>query len=68
MQLVHAPEATNATFLGAPLVGDLAKVAAARRFMDPTGHYNRPDIFKLLVDTTARQATTAAGNDADAVP
>lgn len=28
MQLVHAPEATNATFLGAPLVSDLAKVAA----------------------------------------
>jgi nitrilase len=38
---------------------DLAEVAAARRFMDPTGHYNRPDIFRLLVDTTSRQATTA---------
>ena len=37
---------------------DLAEVAAARRFMDPTGHYNRPDIFQLLVDTTSRQATT----------
>jgi len=33
---------------------------AGRRFMDPTGHYNRPDIFRLLVDTTNRQATTAA--------
>ncbi len=38
---------------------DLGEVAAARRFMDPTGHYNRPDIFRLLVDTTSRQATTA---------
>ena len=50
---------------------DLAKVAASRRFMDPTGHYNRPDIFRLLVDTTSRQAsiptdlaTPADGKDA----
>jgi len=41
---------------------DLTQVAAARRFMDPTGHYNRPDIFRLLVDTTPRQATTATGS------
>ncbi len=52
---------------------DLAAVAASRRFMDPTGHYNRPDIFRLLVNTTSRQATTATGadssfdRDADAV-
>jgi len=37
---------------------DLAKVSAGRRLMDPTGHYNRPDIFKLLVDTTSRTATS----------
>ena len=37
---------------------DLSRVAAARRFMDPTGHYNRPDVFRLIVDTTSRQATT----------
>ena len=54
---------------------DLAEVAAGRRFMDPTGHYNRPDIFRLLVDTTSRHATTTSataspfdGSDADAVP
>jgi hypothetical protein len=29
--------------------------------MDPTGHYNRPDIFQLHVDTTSRQATTQPG-------
>jgi hypothetical protein len=53
---------------------DLAEVAAGRRFMDPTGHYNRPDIFRLLVDTTSRRASTATGtaspfdgNDADTV-
>jgi nitrilase len=53
---------------------DLTDVRAARRFMDPTGHYNRPDIFQLLVDTTSRQATTTHnaspgdGNTARQVP
>jgi nitrilase len=54
---------------------DLTKVASARRLMDPTGHYNRPDIFRLLVDTTSRQASTATetaradgSRDAQAVP
>jgi nitrilase len=41
---------------------DLTEVAASRRFMDPTGHYNRPDIFRLLVDTTSRKAVTAVGD------
>jgi nitrilase len=40
---------------------DLDKVAAGRRFMDPTGHYNRPDIFSLVVDTSSRRATTTTG-------
>ena len=34
---------------------DLAKVHAARRLFDPTGHYNRPDVFRL-VDTRPRPA------------
>jgi nitrilase len=38
---------------------DLRTVAAQRRHMDPTGHYNRPDVFRLLVDTSARQAVIA---------
>ena len=33
---------------------DLAAVRAARRFFDPVGHYNRPDIFQLQVDTRPR--------------
>lgn len=37
---------------------DLADVAATRRYMDPTGHYSRPDIFRLQVDTTRREAST----------
>jgi nitrilase len=35
---------------------DLGAVAAARRVMDPVGHYNRPDVFRLHVDTSARPA------------
>ncbi|MFC7619446.1 carbon-nitrogen hydrolase family protein [Microlunatus sp. GCM10028923] len=33
---------------------DLGLVASTRRLMDPTGHYNRPDVFRLLADTSAR--------------
>jgi len=33
---------------------DLAAVHAARRFFDPVGHYSRPDIFQLRVDTGSR--------------
>ena len=33
---------------------DLAAVRAARQFFDPVGHYNRPDIFQLSVDTRPR--------------
>lgn len=35
---------------------DLDLVPAARRFFDPVGHYNRPDVFRLAVDTRARPA------------
>ena len=38
---------------------DLRTVAAQRRHMDPTGHYNRPDIFRLLVDTSAQRPVIA---------
>ena len=33
---------------------DLASVGAARRLLDPVGHYNRPDVFRLHVDTSPR--------------
>ena len=35
---------------------DLGLVASGRRLIDPVGHYNRPDIFRLHVDTTPRRA------------
>jgi nitrilase len=33
---------------------DLAAVHAQRRMFDPVGHYARPDVFRLHVDTRAR--------------
>jgi nitrilase len=35
---------------------DLGAALAWRRYMDPAGHYNRPDIFQLHVDTSPRSA------------
>jgi nitrilase len=35
---------------------DVAAVAKGRRLFDPVGHYNRPDVFQLSVDTRARNA------------
>ena len=33
---------------------DVGQVLAARRFFDPVGHYHRPDVFRLYVDTSPR--------------
>lgn len=35
---------------------DIRAVHQARRLLDPTGHYNRPDVFRLQVDTSPRPA------------
>ena len=42
---------------------DLRAVAAARRYLDPAGHYNRPDVFQLHVDTSPRPAVIEGSSD-----
>jgi nitrilase len=54
--IVAGPAREQETILTAEV--DVAAVHAARRFFDPTGHYHRPDIFQLSVDTRPRPAVT----------
>ena len=37
---------------------DPENLAAARREFDPVGHYARPDVFHLTVDTRQRRPVT----------
>jgi nitrilase len=47
---------------------DLGRVAAARRLLDPVGHYNRPDVFRLHVDTSPRPAVVVEARQPDPTP
>jgi predicted amidohydrolase len=40
---------------------DLRDVTVARRHLDPVGHYNRPDIFRLEVNTSPQPAVIESG-------
>ena len=40
---------------------DLARVHTARRMFDPVGHYHRPDIFRLQVDSRPRPPVDVVG-------
>ena len=51
-ELLAGPARHEETILVAD--ADLAVVHAARRMFDPVGHYNRPDVFRLSVDTRPR--------------
>jgi nitrilase len=42
---------------------DLAKVAQHRHFFDPVGHYSRPDVFELKVNTSRRSSVTFGDSD-----
>jgi nitrilase len=53
-QLLAGPVTEREEILYAEI--DPAAVQAARREFDPVGHYARPDVFRLSVDTTARQS------------
>jgi nitrilase len=37
---------------------DIATIGAQRREFDPVGHYSRPDVFHLSVDTTRRDSVS----------
>ena len=52
--LLAGPARQTETILTAEV--DLAAVHAGRRQFDPVGHYHRPDIFRLSVDTRPRPA------------
>lgn len=51
-EILAGPVQREETILYAEV--DRAAVRAARRFFDPVGHYHRPDIFRLTVDTDPR--------------
>jgi predicted amidohydrolase len=60
-KILAGPARHEETILTAEI--DLATVHSARRYFDPVGHYHRPDIFQLVVDTRPRPAVRAADPD-----
>ena len=42
---------------------DVSAVNAGRRLFDPVGHYNRPDVFRLSVDTRAQRPVSIVADD-----
>jgi nitrilase len=54
--LLAGPARHQETILTADI--DINAVHAGRRMFDPVGHYNRPDIFRLTIDTRARPPFT----------
>jgi predicted amidohydrolase len=55
-EILAGPSRHEETILYAEL--DLAAVHSARRMFDPVGHYHRPDVFRLGVDTRPRPVVT----------
>ena len=41
---------------------DVARCADSRGQFDPTGHYSRPDVFRLVVDRSVKQPVVSAGD------
>ncbi len=62
-KMLAGPSRHEETILYAEV--DPSEVRAARRYFDPTGHYNRPDVFRLTVDTRPRPAVSTVAIDVD---
>jgi nitrilase len=58
--ILAGPARHDETVLVAEL--EVSKVRSARRLFDPVGHYHRPDVFRLDVDTAPRPVVTTRGN------
>lgn len=63
--------------LAGPLIGeegvlyaeiDAGRARSGRQQFDPVGHYSRPDIFRLCVDTSPRPAVTETPRPAHGGP
>jgi nitrilase len=65
-EILAGPAREEETILTADV--DLTEVRAARRLFDATGHYNRPDVFQLTVDTRPRRAVNVVGVNSSAPP
>jgi predicted amidohydrolase len=65
-EILAGPAREKETILTADV--DLTEVRAARRLFDATGHYNRPDVFQLTVDTRPRCAVNVVGATPSAPP
>ena len=61
-KILAGPARREETILYAEV--DLSAVHSARRLFDPVGHYNRPDVFQLRVDTRPRPPVVLAGSTA----
>ena len=46
---------------------DLDAARVSRRMFDPVGHYSRPDVFRLTVDTRPKRPIVFEAIDDDAV-
>jgi nitrilase len=55
-EILAGPARHEETVLVADI--DTADVSSARRLFDPVGHYHRPDVFRLAVDTARRPVVT----------
>ena len=60
-EILAGPARHEETVLVAEL--DLTAVRSARRLFDPVGHYHRPDVFRLAVDTAPRPVVTTLRNN-----